>query len=643
MTIPRAALFLTILLWTGSLAAAPDEPSVEVEISHEQVYEGQSVLYRVTVNNVEKPAPPELKGLDDFEVLSRGEVSLNSSQISLSFNGRRVEIKRSGRQYNYQLTPRKAGLLRIPAPIVRVDGRVLQGREVTLKVRAVSDQDVAILEVSLDRPVVRPMQPFTVTLSVFVKGVPGKDHVNPVTVQGESSVPSLRIPWATDDRLPKGIVPRTTWQEWLRPLIDESGEGFSINDLRNQRDSFFFQFGKLAFQPKPIKVSRPDRNGTPAGYWRYDFPRTFSATKLGREVLGQVVLEGLFATRLDPNSRLSGETIYAVSKQIEVTVEDAPPQGRPEGYIRAFGRFQASAELAPAKARTGDPMTLTLTVRGEGTFQNATAPDLTRIDEIAKRFKVYEATQEIRGDACRFTYGLRPLEPGNEPFPSLKIAYYDPTAERYESIHTEPIPLEVTRAEQLASSQIVAGTGALSANRKELEARREGIFANITDPAALENEAIRPAHWLLGLGGAVGGYLAAAAIAIQLRRRARDPAAARRRGAARKARDRVGAGASQIAAGRAAEGANEIQDALVGLVADLADLPEAGLTVKDACRELTALGVEDELVAAAGRLLETCDAARYAASRQNLSTLGSEAEDLLARLLLSLKAKKRFR
>ena len=127
-------------------------------------------------------------------------------------------------------------------------------------------------------------------------------------------------------------------------------------------------------------------------------------------------------------------------------------------------------------------MTLTLNITGRGTFQDATAPDLARLDQIAKRFKVYEATQEIKGDSCRFTYGLRPLEPGNQPFPSLTIAYYDPTAQRYETIRTEPIPLEVTRAEQLSSSQIVAGTGAISASRQELEARREGIFANITDP-----------------------------------------------------------------------------------------------------------------------------------------------------------------
>lgn len=642
MTLTRAALLLTILLWTGSLAAEPNEPSVEVKVSPEQIYEGQSVLYQVTVHNVEKPAPPELKGFDDFQIEPRGEMSLSSSQISFSLNGRPVEIKQSGRQYNYQLTPRKAGLLRIPAPTVTIAGRVLRGRELTLNVRAASDQDVAILEVTLDRPVVRPMQPFTLTLSVLVKGVPDEKDLNPVAVQ-QGALPALRIPWAIDERIPKGIVPRTTWQEWLRPLIDESGEGFSINDVTDRRDSFFFQSTRVGFQPKPKKVNRPDKSGKPTDYWRYDFVRTFSATKLGREVLGQAVLNGDFATKRGANGRLSGETVYAVSKRVEVIVEDAPPEGRPEGYIRAFGRFQANAELAPAKARTGDPMTLTLNITGRGTFQDATAPDLARLDQIAKRFKVYEATQEIKGDSCRFTYGLRPLEPGNQPFPSLTIAYYDPTAQRYETIRTEPIPLEVTRAEQLSSSQIVAGTGAISASRQELEARREGIFANITDPGTLKHEAVRPGRWLLGLGAALGVYLAAAAVAVQVRRRASDPAAVRRRGSARKARDRLAAGASHLAAGHTSEGASQIQDALVGLVADLADLPEAGLTAKDACRELAALGVEDELVAETRRLLETCDAARYAASRQNLNSLGAQAQDVLARLLLSLKAQKRFR
>ncbi len=642
MTVFRAVAFLAILLWTGSLVAEPNEPNVEVELSQDQVYEGQSVLYRITVNNVEKPSPPELKGFDDFEVAPRGEVSLNSTQISLNFNGRRMEIQRSGRQYNYQLTPRKTGLLRIPGPTIRLDGRVLQGRELSLNVRPSADQDVAILQVALDRPVVRPLQPFTLTLSVFVKGVEGEDQRKPLALRGES-IPSLRIPWATDDRLPKGIQPLVAWNRWLQPLVDRSGVGFSINDLRAEQDSLFFRASRLAFQPKPEKVTRPNKNGQPTAYWRYDFTRTFSATKLGHHALGQVVLEGSFATRLDRNGRLLGETIYAVSKQVDVAVEDAPPEGRPEGYIRAFGHFQAKAELVPAKARTGDPMTLTLSVSGQGTFQDATAPDLSRVAEIARRFKVYEATQEAQDGSCRFTYGLRPLEAGRDPFPAVTLAYYDPAAERYESIHTEPLPVEVTQAEQLSSGQIVAGAGGLALNRRELEARREGIFANITDPAAIGNQAVDPAHWLLGLAGAVGAYLAVTLIVVQVRRRTSDPAAVRRRAAGRKVRDRLAAGVLHLAAGRTGDGSNPVQAALVGLVADLANLPEAGLTAKDVCRELTALGVEDELVGQTGRLLDTCDAARYGASSQDPSRLGVQAEELLGRLLLSLQAKKRFR
>ena len=61
-------------------------------------------------------------GFQLIQIEPRGEMSLSSSQISFSLNGRPVEIKQSGRQYNYQLTPRKAGLLRIPAPTVTVAG-----------------------------------------------------------------------------------------------------------------------------------------------------------------------------------------------------------------------------------------------------------------------------------------------------------------------------------------------------------------------------------------------------------------------------------------------------------------------------------------------------------------------------------------
>ena len=201
MTLTRAALLLTILLWTGGLAAETNEPSVEVKVSPEQIYEWQSLLYQVTVHNVEKPAPPELKGFDDFQIEPRGEMSLSSSQISFSLNGRPVEIKQSGRQYNYQLTPQ--GRAAASPPTVTVAGRVLRARADAQ--RAASDQDVAILEVTLDRPVVRPMQAIHAHPLGVGQGRAGRKGPQPG--RRATGSPSRVHSWAIDERIPKGIVP----------------------------------------------------------------------------------------------------------------------------------------------------------------------------------------------------------------------------------------------------------------------------------------------------------------------------------------------------------------------------------------------------------------------------------------------------
>ena len=40
-----------------------------------RIYEGESVLYRITLNNVENPRQPDLSGFDDFLVAPLGEQS----------------------------------------------------------------------------------------------------------------------------------------------------------------------------------------------------------------------------------------------------------------------------------------------------------------------------------------------------------------------------------------------------------------------------------------------------------------------------------------------------------------------------------------------------------------------------------------
>jgi hypothetical protein len=628
-----------VLICAGAAFAAGEKPEIIIDVDRNEIYEGESVLYRVTLNHVEHPTPPKLEGFDrDFEVAPLGEQSLDMHQVMI-LNGRRSEIIRRGRQYNYRLTPKRTGQLTIPAPTADADGTTLRGRRITISVEAPSRQDVVRMEITAAPAAVYPLQPFQVTLSIAVKALPELEaDRNPLGVQ--SSPPQLIIPWANDRQLPEGLEPETDLDRWLGQWINRRGTGFAINNFR-QRDVFsFFEDQSLAFLPKTEKIQLPDKDGKPALYWRYQFPRTFTANKVDVFTFGPVTLKGTFAVAGDAESRLVGKDIYAVAKALHVAIKDVPSQGRPDSYCGAIGRFEVSATLTPRKAKTGDPMTLTLTLTGQGTLDAAAAPDLTRIPALAGKFKIYDATEQTKGRGRQFTYSLRPLDAAVTEFPSIPVSYFDVGQERFVTLHTEAMPIEISRADVLAERDIVAAPGSAAPNHRELEIRKEGIFANMTDPNLAADQGVHPLRWLIGLGGLAGGYALLAWGVVYGRRLKGDPARLRRRTAPTDARKRLREGLESLHAGRQHEGIEQVELAVKNLIADWIGAPAAGMTAAEATRQLESLHVNNHVVDATRRLLETCEAVRYGASAANPGTLRRDAKPVVQSLLKELRKSK---
>ena len=635
-----AAIALTMaaaIAWRPSASAA-DEPEMVVELNRTKIYEGESVLYRVTLNHVENPREPSMKALDaDFHVVPAGQQSMDSRSITI-VNGQMSSEVRKGRQYNYRLTPRRTGTLTIPAPTVKVDGQELRGRELTLVVLAPSEQDVVRMQIRADRKSVYPMQPFIVTLSIAVKSLPKPfDDKNPVAVQ--SPPPTLQIPWAVDDQLPAGLQPKVEWRRWLGPMEDEGGGGFNVNNLGNVELTLSGP-RRSGFLPPFEKVRLAEKSGNKTTYWRYEFRRTFVATKVDRYTFGPASLKGAFATTLDESGQPAGEDVYAVAKPLVIDVQDVPLTDRPDCYIGAVGTFRLAAELEPKKVKTGDPMTLTLTLDGEGTLDSATPPDLNKLPDVAQHFKIYDATEQAKRNQRQFTYSLRPLDVGIKEFPAVPAAYFDVDAGRYVTLHTDPIPIEVSKAVRMAGRDIIESPRGLAGNSRDIEMRRGGIFANITDPSQLGDQSIRPERWLVGMVSLAGIY-AALAIGVGRWRRIRgDTAMLRRRAATGAVRRRLREAASEFAAGHPREGADYVLAAALGLVADMLGLPAAGMTSAEACRQLATFGVEPELIGRLRSLTETCEAVRYGASADDCNSLGHDAGKLLHALAAALRKKK---
>jgi len=628
---------MACIVCAAATAAGAAEPEVLCELGARRIYLGESVVYQVTLNHVENPSPPELVGFDDFDVTPGGSQPIDSTYITI-VNGQRSEIIRRGRAYQYRLTPRRAGLLTVPAPVAQVDGRTIHGHALSLEVVAPNSQDTVVMEIAADPPSVYPTSRVTVRLSVFVRALPGElAGRNPVSIQ--ETPPSLQIPWLDPRILPEGIKPVGDIRAWLTELREPGGAGFSINDLGETSVFSLFERRALTFQARPRRVTRKDAAGQDVEYWLYEFDREYVARRPGQFTFGPATLKGRFATGVSSDGQLTGESVYAVAPRVTVEVRDVPEAGQPASYLGAMGRFQWTAELRPTACHVGDPITLTLTLRGKGSLDAAVAPNLAEIPAVAGIFKTYEGTREVKGDACRFTYTLRPLNEAIKDFPSIPGAYFDVEADRYVTLQTEPIPVQVEKGAVLAEGQIV-GPSVVARQTDEPEVRREGLYANVTDPSEFHDESIRTKYWVVGVAGLGGLYGCVALATWFVRRRMSDPAAMRRRAAAPRARRRLREATVLLKAHDVRQGAEQLRGTLVGLVADVADAAEAGMTSSDACRRLREFGVEPPVVDRLARTLDACDASRYAPVDVGMDGLAGEADELFDSVVRSLKKRR---
>jgi hypothetical protein len=629
-------------LLTTALRAADEAPRVEVVTERDRIYEGETVLYRVTVENVDNPREPTLKGFDDFEIATLGQQSLDQQQITI-INGQRTDIVHRGRQFNYRLTPKRAGTFKLPAPSVEVGGKTIRGRSVSLTVVAPQDQDLVRMEIKAEPAAVYPMQPLRVTLAIAVKSLPDSlAERNPVSVQADP--PALSVPWADDKNLPDGLVPQTDLAHWLGPLENGRGWGFSVNNIGSASIIAMFEERKLAFMPKPEKIRLPDRSGKDADYWQFNFMRTFVPKQIDEYTFGPVSLKGRFAVKEDESGQVLGQDVFAVAKAITVKIKEVPREGRPESYIGAVGQFHLTSELTPRKpqvVRTGDPMTLVLSLSGEGALESATPPDLSKNPLIAKNFKIYDATAQTKPGQRQFTYSLRPLTTELTEFPPIEASCFNPESEQFDTLRTEAVPVAITKSDKLADRDIVASSNAASQRGKEIETRQEGIYANATDWSRLTNQSIEPGRWAACWGAMLGGYGLLALVVTRFRQLGGDTARVRRNSAAHAARRLLKQGRAELAAGRDREGAESIEDALLNLVADWTNSPAAGMTASEACRLLESIEVPAEVIAAVKNCLEQCEAMRFGGTLLAADVLRKVAEPVLERLIKTLRLAKR--
>jgi len=558
--------------------AFAQDGTVRTALESEEIFMGESTNYQVSFENLAAKDLPDLKYLEtDFKVqfLNTGR----EESLSL-FGGASSKVTRLN--HIYRLTPRHAGTLKIPGPVVNVGGRNYKGADLALVVAAPEKQDLVFAEVVASAPRVYPTQEFEVTVRVLMRPLPNLPNRDPLTLlaQTQQPMPVIQINWV--DPVPDGLDATADLSNWLNNYASRNRSGFSLNNLRGS-------FGQLFLANLLIgKEPHATADGSKVDYHAYELKRTFRADKTGSYSFGPASVKGTFVDGIQ-QGQYTARKLIVNSNEAVVEVRDVPA-ARPPGYSGGIGAFTVNASAAPLALRVGDPLTLSLTFerqKGAGSLERLGAPDLSLNEKLAADFDIVDKnpTGESSGDTKKFSYSLRPKRAGVS-IPEITASLFDPIAEKFTDVKTPSLPLKVSEASSLNATEIVGSLAPRAG--QDLRSADQGVFQNITALSEMQNQRVQPLYAILLAGGAWLWAVLSCMLIARRRSFAGDIAWQRR------------------------DAARHVRGALLGLIADLRNRPAAGLTAADATQELKAAAVSAELSKRTIDLLETLEALEYA-------------------------------
>lgn len=623
---------LLCVLFAAAPALAEELPiEVEARVDQGQIYFGENVLYQVVVQNAPQSPAPDLSALEkDFAIERAGDQTL-------VLNSQFTQRVSYGHSYQYRLTPKRAGRLTIAAPTVTFEGRKYAGNSLTLSVIAPEVQDLALVELAADAPRAFPSLPITLTVRLLLKPLAEGMANEPLPLMRP---PSLSIPWLK--KAPAGMRLKEEPSKLLSAYISRDRRGVALDGFVSREEGLFSLFDER----KAVVLDLPKRREKRVGldgqeyqYFVYELKVSYVPEKPGTAEFKPVSVRGQFITGLQ-GRRYLGKELLVLSAALNVEVVDmlADP-GRPADFTGAYGALELRASAQPTSLRVRDPLTLQLDVlpKHPGVALDLVGPpnitlqeDLTRNFEIIDEQPVGTMDQGVK----RFKYGLRPKQPGSG-LPPIALSYFDTQTLKYERVFSNPVDLTVAQATGLSGVEVLAGARPKS-EPGALQRFEGGIYQNFTDLAMLDDR-----HADLHAYAALPALLLCAYVGVRLllkrrRRLTGDQALQRRQRAWKEARRRLDA-ASAAADSSAAPGM--LRAALLGLVADLHNLPEAGLTPRDAVTALRTRGAEEGARKELLSVLEGLETMAYGGARaEDLKTLRGRVLALAMRLDREFKA-----
>jgi hypothetical protein len=197
---------------------------------------------------------------------------------------------------------------------------------------------------------------------------------------------------------------------------------------------------------------------------------------------------------------LPGHQPLLDSVEAFITVKHVPKEGELPGFSGAIGQFQLEPPRPSSTLiRAGDPMTLTVMVRGRGNFSRITAPKLARAEGwqlFTPSVGGFQPDLPNQPGFVTFNFSLIPLGSGVKATPRIPFCYFDPVKRAYVDLSIPPVPVTVKGDDTNAMAALQAGPAStVSTSPDPVMAG----LARVPGPVAGSRVPVQQRPWFLAL------------------------------------------------------------------------------------------------------------------------------------------------
>lgn len=402
-------LLVLVLLVAGASTgwAKGDDLVVTAKVSREATTVGEPVQFEIHVDGTRRPSRPpkiQVEGLDIRYIGPQSRTEVRNFKVSLSVT------------YFYQVVPQRAGQFTIPPLTFQQDNQDVRTQAVGLRVEEGRGGGqaqkggalrIAFAEITLAKKSAYIGETLPVELRLFVDTA--------IRWQPES-MPNLEGEGFTKTKMPE---PR-------QERVNRDGREYDVLVFSTAITPS--RAGKIQVGPSDIifhaSIPRAQRN-RPASPFDDDFFQDFFNNPFG----------GTSRT----------EQRKATADPVELDVRPLPAEGKPASYSGAVGSFAMTAEGSPNRVQIGDPITMRIHVVGRGNFDRVNAPVLTD----PQGWRTYPPSSDFRSEDEVSYRGTKSFEMAviaetrKTHMPQFEFSYFDPEAEKYVVLHSEPAALTV--------------------------------------------------------------------------------------------------------------------------------------------------------------------------------------------------------